>query len=146
ALALSIAATTIPAPGARAQDSLEAEKRAEPERVQQEARRHRETASRLRGQEQKELVQLRRTDRQLSAARRRLQGLQQRRQTLSRDLNVTRANLERSIESLDDQRTRLRMRLRNLYKFGAGRELEFLLSTRSFAQLLARWDFLVMVA
>ena len=33
-----------------------------------------------------------------------------------------------------------------MYKSGADRELEYLLSTRSFAQLLARWDFLVMLA
>ena len=144
-LALAIAITLAPH-RARAQDSLEAAKRAELERIQQEARQHREAASRLRGQEQKELVQLRRTDRQLSASRKRLQTLQGRRQTLNRDLSTTRANLERSIESLDEQRARLRTRLRNLYKFSAGRELEFLISTRSFAQLLARWDFLVMVA
>jgi murein DD-endopeptidase MepM/ murein hydrolase activator NlpD len=130
----------------RAQDSLEAEKRAELERIQEEARRHRETASKLRGQEQKAMVQLRRTDRQLTTTRRRLQALQQRQHVLDRQMTVTRANLERSIASLSDQRARLRLRLRNLYKYGTGRELEFLLSTRSFAQLLARWDFLVMVA
>ena len=33
-----------------------------------------------------------------------------------------------------------------MYKFGPARELEFLLSTESFAQLLARWDYLVLVA
>ena len=48
--------------------------------------------------------------------------------------------------SLQQQKERLARRLRNLYKFGAARELEFLLSPRSFAQLLARWDFLVMIA
>jgi septal ring factor EnvC (AmiA/AmiB activator) len=36
--------------------------------------------------------------------------------------------------------------MREIYKFGPARELEFLLSTNSFAQLLTRWDFLVMLA
>jgi len=43
-------------------------------------------------------------------------------------------------------RERLRQRLRSIYKFGPARELEVLLSQQSFAQLLARWDFLLMVA
>jgi septal ring factor EnvC (AmiA/AmiB activator) len=104
-----------------AQDSLEAAKRAELERIQAQAREHRQAATRLRGQEQKALVQLKRTERELNTTRKRLQALTQ-------------------------QRTLLAQRLRNLYKYGAGRELEFLLSTQSFAQLLSRWDFLVMVA
>ena len=53
ALACSLSLAALPAGG---QDSLEAAKRAELERIQQQARQHRETASRLRGQEQKELV------------------------------------------------------------------------------------------
>ncbi|HZJ72991.1 MAG TPA: peptidoglycan DD-metalloendopeptidase family protein, partial [Planctomycetota bacterium] len=58
----------------------------------------------------------------------------------------TRTSLERSVLSLQNQRQRLARRLRNVYKSGAARDLEFLLSTRSFANLLARWDYLVMVA
>lgn len=133
--------------GARAQDDLEAQKRAELERINREAREAREAAKRLRGQEQRELVRLRRTESDLNVTRRRLRTLQNRRGQLDRDLVVTRANLERSVASLRSQREKLARRLRNLYKYGGGaRELEFLLSTQSFAQLLARWDFLVMVA
>ncbi len=131
---------------AAAQDSLEASKRAELERIQQQARAHREAAKQLRGQEQKALVQLHRTERELNSTRKRLQSLQSRRGNLDRQLEVTRANLDRNLESLDQQRARFAHRLRSLYKYGVGRELEFLLSTRSFAQLLSRWDFLVMVA
>src|SRR5439155_19823438 len=96
--------------------------------------------------EQKELVQLHRTERELNTTRKRLQALQHRRGSLGRALEVTRSNLDRSIVSLAQQKAKLARRLRNLYKYGTGRELEFLLSTHSFAELLSRWDFLVMVA
>ena len=131
---------------AAAQDSLESAKRAELDRVRLEAQRNREAATKLRGQETKALTQLRRTERELNLTRKRLRGLQQRRRQLDSNLETTKANLERSKYTLDSQRSKLARRLRNLYKFGASRELEFLMSPRSFAQLLTRWDFLVMVA
>jgi septal ring factor EnvC (AmiA/AmiB activator) len=89
--------------------------------------------------------QLRRTERQLNATRRRLQTLGSRRSRLDSQLQMTRADLHRNIASLSDQRAKLRRRLRNLYKFGPARELEFLFSTQSFAQLMTRWDYLVMI-
>jgi septal ring factor EnvC (AmiA/AmiB activator) len=131
---------------ALAQDSLEAAKRQEYERTLRAAQEKRETARRLRTQENKALVQLKRTERELNLTRGRLRTLQQKRRRLDERLDVTRVDLERSTQSLNLQRDRLARRLRNLYKFGAAREIEFLLSPRSFAQLLQRWDFLVMVA
>jgi septal ring factor EnvC (AmiA/AmiB activator) len=133
-------------PVAAQEDSLEAAKRQELERIQREARENREAARRLQGQEKKALGQLRRTERDLGLTRKRLKGLQHRRRLFDNRLSVTRQDLARNMNRLDYQRTKLSRRLRNLYKFGAARELEFLLSPRSFAQLLARWDFLVMVA
>jgi murein DD-endopeptidase MepM/ murein hydrolase activator NlpD len=59
---------------------------------------------------------------------------------------VTRANLERSAASLKSQRARLARRLRHMYMEGPAREMEFIISTRSFAGLMMRWDFLQMVA
>lgn len=152
AAALAVASFPAPralAPAAFAQqpDSvMEQQKREELERIQRAAREKREAAQRLKAQESKALVQLRGTDRQLGATRKRLQRLQRQRSQIDHQLDVTSANLERSLQSLDRQRARLARRLRNAYKTGAGRDLEFLLSTRSFGQLLARWDFLVMVA
>ncbi|MEO5617794.1 MAG: peptidoglycan DD-metalloendopeptidase family protein [Candidatus Eisenbacteria bacterium] len=129
-----------------AQDSLEQAKRRELEGIQGAAREKREAASRLKGQENKELVRLKRTERDLSMTRRRLNTLRSRRQNLDHQLDATRTNLERSILTLQSQRSRLSRRLRNVYKSGAARDMEFLLSTRSFGNLLARWDYLVMVA
>jgi septal ring factor EnvC (AmiA/AmiB activator) len=129
-----------------AQDSLETAKRRELEAIQQQAREKREAAKRLKGQENKELVRLRRTERDLGLARRRLRVLQNRHRQLDQKLVETRTHLERSILTLAAQRERLAQRLRSIYKTSAARDLEFLLSTRSFGQLLARWDYLVMVA
>jgi len=131
---------------ALAQDSLEAAKRQELEAIRREAREKREAAEQLKGQENKALAQLRRTERELNLTHKRLRSLDQRQRSLDSRLDATRVDLDRSVLSLQQQKERLARRLRNLYKFGTARELEFLLSPRSFAQLLARWDFLVMIA
>lgn len=127
-------------------DSAEQVERRRLEQQLRQAREKREAATRLRGQENRALGELRRTERELTLTRRRLQQLGTRARVLDQQLDVTRANLERSLASLSAQRTRLRKRLREMYKYGPARELEYLLSTRSFGQLMTRWDFLNMVA
>src|SRR5262249_5729408 len=47
---------------------------------------------------------------------------------------------------LQAQQASLARRLRRMYMVGPARELEYLVSTRSFAELMMRWDFLQMVA
>ncbi len=126
--------------------ALEAQKRQELEEVERQARENRAQAGKLQKQEKTEIGKLRRTERSLNATRKRLKGLQASSRKLDRDLEETRVNLERAQISLAQQRAKLARRLRNMYKQGAARELEYLLSTRSIPQLLARWDFLVMVA
>ncbi len=125
---------------------LEAQKRKELEDIRRQAQEKRAAAGKLKGQETRVMGELRRTDRELSRTRGRLRSLQQRKNKLGTQLEVTRASLERSIQNLQSQRAKLRHRLRELYKFGPARELESLLSTRSFAELMTRWDFLTMVA
>lgn len=128
------------------QSELEAAKKKELEDIRRRAGESREAASRLKVQENRVLAQLKKVERDLGGTRRRLSLLEQRRKSLDRELGVTRVTLERSRQNLDDQRDRLAFRLRRMYMLGASRELEFLLSTRSFAELMARWDYLVLVA
>lgn len=128
------------------QTDLEAQKKKELEDIRRRAAASREAASQLRGQENKVLGELRRVEHDLGLTRRHLKQLDARRASLNRQLGVTRQNLTRSIQNLGDQRARLALRLRHMYMMGASRELEFLLSTRSFAELMARWDYLVLVA
>jgi len=158
ALAVALAAALLaPAPARAQTDStaagrreaalrLEAAKQRELDEIRRQAQESREAASRLKGRETQALGQLRRTERELNITRRRLRALQHNRNALDQQLGVTRQTLQQTLLSLEQQKARLARRLRNMYKAGADRELEFLLSTRSFAQLLARWDFLVMVA
>jgi septal ring factor EnvC (AmiA/AmiB activator) len=127
-------------------DSLASAKRRELEQIQAQAREKREAASRLKGQENKAITQLRRTERALGLTRRRLNELRARRERLDSQLGVTRVDLQHNLSLLSEQRQKLGRRLRAMYKYGPARELEFLLSTESFGQLLARWDYLVMVA
>ena len=137
------------AEAARRREELQREEEQNRQRLQQineQARQQRENAKRLRGREKTALGELRRTDVELNATRQRLQTLSHHRAALDRDLGVTQLNLQQSLTALGAQKQKLARRLRAMYKSGTGRELEFLLSTRSFAQLLARWDFLVMVA
>ncbi len=148
-LALALAALTGPlAPVARvrAQDSLEAAKKHELEDIRRQADEKRRAAAALKPRETRALGELRRTERELGLTRRRLAGLQRRQQALGVQLEVTKVNLERSIASLNSQRAKLRRRLRAMYEYGPARELEYVLSTASFAQLMTRWDFLNMVA
>ena len=145
-LAAALIAALLLAATGFAQDSLETAKRKELEDVRRQARENREAATRLRGQESQELTRLHKTERQLNLSRRRLTLLQRRRRSLDQQLQGTRVDLERSMLSLDQRRQQLARRMRNLYKYGTARELEFLLSPQSFGQLLARWDYLVLIA
>lgn len=140
------AAAQVDSVEAARQREMEAAKRRELEDIQNRVRENREAASKLRGQENREMSQLRRTEKDLTRARRQLATLQSRQRNLDAQLGTTRVDLERSQLSLSQQKRKLGKRLRNLYKYGVGRQLEFLLSTQSFAQLLSRWDFLVLVA
>lgn len=125
---------------------LEEQKRRELAEIERQARENREQAGKLQKQERTEITRLRRTERSLNDTRTRLRRLQSRGKQLDKQLESTRLDLERAEISLASQRAKLARRLRNMYKQGAARELEYLLSTSTIPQLLARWDFLVMVA
>lgn len=146
ALLACLAAPAALTPTARAQDSLEQAKQKELAEIRRLADEKRKAAAALKPRETRALGELRRTDRELGLTRRRLRALQQRQQALGVQLEVTRANLDRSIASLNQQRLKLRKRLRAMYEYGPARELEYVLSTESFAQLMTRWDFLNMIA
>lgn len=125
---------------------LEAQKRRELAEIERQAKEKREAAGKLKGQETKAIGDLRKTEKSLNTTRGRLRNLQRQRKKLDGELQATQVDLERAQIALDQQRAKLATRLRNMYKQGAARELEYLLSTSTIPQLLARWDFLVMVA
>jgi hypothetical protein len=116
------------------------------EMLRRQAQEKRAQAGALKGQETRALGELKRTEKELSGTRRRLRSLRFRSERLDQQLELTRANLQRSAATLQQQRARLAKRLRRMYMEGPARELEFLISTRSFAGLMMRWDFLQMLA
>jgi septal ring factor EnvC (AmiA/AmiB activator) len=128
------------------QDSLEAAKRRELELLSQQAKENRAQAGALKGQETRALGDLKRTERELSSTRKRLKLVTARRERLDDQLELTQANLKRSEATLAVKREQLARRLRHVYMVGPARDLEFLVSTRSFAGLMMRWDFLQMLA
>jgi murein DD-endopeptidase MepM/ murein hydrolase activator NlpD len=128
-------------------DSLtEMEQRRQLEMVKRQARENREASERLRPRQTAAIKDLQRTEKSLTSTRRRLKNLSQQRTRLDSQLEMTRADLQQSIESLDDARGRLGRRLRNMYKYGPARDLELVFSTTSFGQLISRWDYMVMVS
>jgi septal ring factor EnvC (AmiA/AmiB activator) len=127
-------------------DVDEDQQRRQLEDVRRQAAEKRKQAAALKVREGKVLNELRKTERQLRSTQTNIKHLNAREVDLSRQLESTRSDLERSRARLGEQRGLLAERLRNLYKFGRARELEFFLSAKSFAQLLARWDFLTRVA
>jgi septal ring factor EnvC (AmiA/AmiB activator) len=144
-----------PDPAIAQEDSAEAARReqeeirrrqAELEDIRRRARESREQATRLKGQERQAMGQLRRTERDLSSTRRRLKTLTRRRENLDMQLGITRLDLQRSLNSLTEARRKLSQRVRQIYMYGPARELEFLFSPVSFAQLMTRWDYMLMVA
>jgi murein hydrolase activator len=148
-LALVLAVDGLPI-AALAQESSpsddEDQQRRQLEDIRRQAAEKRKRASELKAREGKVLKELRSTERKLKSTKSNVQKLTKRELDLQRQLDRTRSDLAASRARLGDQRARLALRLRNLYKFGRARELEFILSARSFAQLLTRWDFLTRVA
>ncbi len=154
ALVLALPLATVPAAGrvvvahaqAAATDASEDQQRRELESVRRQAAEKRKRAQELKVREGRAIKDLRSTERKLTTTRKNVKQLTAREIELERQLEATRVELERSRARLGDQRSRLAQRLRNLYKYGRARELEFFLSAQSFAQLLARMDFLTRVA
>lgn len=150
ALALPLAAGVAPllvaTARAQATEADENQQRRELESVRRQAAEKRKRAQELKVREGRAIKDLRTTERQLTTTRKNVKQLTTRELELERQLEATRLDLERSRARLGDQRSRLATRLRNVYKYGRARELEFFLSAQSFAQLLARMDFLTRVA
>ncbi|MGH7724866.1 MAG: murein hydrolase activator EnvC family protein [Candidatus Eiseniibacteriota bacterium] len=144
---VGLGAHTFGATPAFAQEEMDEEaQRKELERIRKEAAEKRRRAQELKARESKVLKELRTTETRLRNTRKNIGQLTRREEDLEQQLGVVRGELERSQSALRDQRSRLAERLRNLYKYGRARELEFFLSAQSFAQLLTRFDFLTRVA
>jgi len=139
----------VPARPASSQGSSgadEDQQKQELDRIQRQAAEKRRRAQELKIKESRILKELRATEAKQRTTKNNIGKLTRQEKALTKQLSDVREDLDQSRAALSDQRGRLALRLRRLYIYGRARELEFFLSSQSFAQLLTRWDFLTRVA
>ena len=124
---------------------IDAQKR-ELENLRKELEQRRQLSQQLKGRERNILGQLRDTERNLSLTMRYLNALERRRRAVVGDLGETTSELGRTAIQLEGDRQRLAWRLREIYKRGRSRDIEYVLSARSFGDLVTRTYYLARVA
>jgi len=106
----------------------------------------RKAAKQLLGKEQTAVKDLKRVDKEINVTERYVKKLTRTEGHLDRQLTVTTGEVRKARDALSLQRDLLAWRLREIYKYGRTRSLEYLLSSESFAQLIVRYRYLAMVA
>jgi septal ring factor EnvC (AmiA/AmiB activator) len=127
------------------QAEIESQKR-ELESLGKELDERRAKSQQLRGRERNLLGELKEKEVQLSLTIRYLSALERRRKIVSSDLGSATTELARTSVQLDGDRRRLSWRLREIYKRGRSRDIEYLLSARTFPDLVNRTYFLAKIA
>ncbi len=124
---------------------IDAQKR-ELESLRKELEDRKQRSQELRGREKDVKSQLRELDIRLSLTEKYLAALERRRRTVAQDLGDATSELARTTTQLQTEQQRLAWRLREIYKRGRSRDLEYLLSSRSFADLVSRTYYLARIA
>ncbi|HYQ88673.1 MAG TPA: peptidoglycan DD-metalloendopeptidase family protein [Candidatus Binatia bacterium] len=127
------------------QTEIESQKK-ELESLGRELEERRAKSQQLRGRERNLLGELKEKEVQLSLTIRYLAALEKRRRIVSSDLGDATTELARTAVELEGDRRRLSWRLREIYKRGRSRDIEYLLSARTFPDLVNRTYFLAKVA
>jgi septal ring factor EnvC (AmiA/AmiB activator) len=138
-------ADTSGAPPNEADVEIDAQKR-ELESLRKELDDRRQRSQQLRGKEKDVQSQLRDLNVRLALTEKYLTALERRRRTVSSDLGDATSELARTSTQLQTEQRRLAWRLREIYKRGRSRDLEYLLSARSFADLVSRTYYLARIA
>lgn len=145
----AVAPDTSGAPAVRqpSQTDVEIEsQRRELESLRKQLDERREISKDLKGKEKSLLGQLRETEKSLQLTMRYLNALEKRRRTVSANLGDATNELARTAIQLDTDRRRLAWRVREIYKRGRSADLEYVLSARSFGDLVARTYYLARIA
>jgi septal ring factor EnvC (AmiA/AmiB activator) len=130
---------------AQTDNEIEAQRR-ELDALKEELDQRRAKSQELKGKEKNLLGQLRETEKNLQLTMRYLNALQKRERALQGDLGDATSELARTAVQLETERRRLAWRLREIYKRGSAWELEQVLSSRSFGELVARTYYLARIA
>lgn len=139
--------TTAPAhrPSSGADVEIDAQRR-ELESLKKELEQRRHRSRELRGKEKDVRSQLKDLNAQLALTEKYLKALERRRRTVSSSLGDATSELSRTSTQLAAEQRRLAWRLREIYKRGRSRDLEYILSARSFADLVSRTYYLARIA
>lgn len=124
---------------------IEAQKR-ELESLGRELEERRQKSQQLKGRERNLLGDLKETEVRLSLTLRYLAALEKRRRSVQENLGDATSELARTAVQLEGERRRLAWRIREIYKRGRIRDIEFLLSARSFPDLMNRTYYLAKIA
>jgi septal ring factor EnvC (AmiA/AmiB activator) len=116
------------------------------QKLQQEAQKKRDAAKQLGLQAKNVLQQLHKTEMSLGAARKQVQLYTDKEIRLARDITVVERDLSNTRSARTMTQTELARRLKSAYHFGKDHELEFLMSTRSFADLDLRLRWVGLIA
>jgi septal ring factor EnvC (AmiA/AmiB activator) len=134
---------TTAAPGA--DPEIEAQRR-ELESLKKQLDERREIGKHLKGREKNLLGQLRESEKNLQLTVRYLSALEKRIRAVASSLGDATTELARTAVQLESDRRRLSWRLREIYKRGRSADLEYLLSARSFGDLVTRTYYLARIA
>jgi murein hydrolase activator len=133
----------------RAPSSTDAEiesQRRELESLRRQLDERREISKELQGKEKSLLGQLRETEKSLQLTTAYVKALERRRRTVQANLGDATSELARTAVQLDSDRRRLAWRVREIYKRGRSADLEYVLSARSFGDLMSRTYYLARIA
>jgi murein hydrolase activator len=139
-------ATARPARGANQTDVEIESQRRELESLRKQLDERRALSKELQGREKSLLGQLRETEKSLQLTTAYLNALERRRRTVAANLGDATTELARTAVQLDSDRRRLAWRVREIYKRGRSADLEYVLSARSFGDLMSRTYYLARIA
>ncbi|HET9940504.1 MAG TPA: hypothetical protein VFR25_05330, partial [Candidatus Eisenbacteria bacterium] len=134
------------APARSAADTEIETQRRELESLKSQLDDRRKQGQALKGREKNVLVQLRESEKNLQLTVRYLNALEKRRRVVASSLGDATTELVRTAAQLETDRRRLAWRLREIYKRGRSADLEYLLSARSFGDLVTRTYYLARIA
>lgn len=142
----TVADTSAAAPHSSETDlEIDAQKR-ELESLRKELDERKRRSTELRGKEKDVRSEIKDLNVQLALTEKYLKALERRRRTVSSNLGNATSELSRTSTQLLTEQRRLAWRLREIYKRGRSRDLEYILSAHSFADLVSRTYYLARIA
>ncbi|MDI6809395.1 MAG: peptidoglycan DD-metalloendopeptidase family protein [Candidatus Eisenbacteria bacterium] len=116
------------------------------EALRRELSKTRKEAAELAGKQRTAEKSLKIVETELSLTERLIQKLSRREEMLNAQLEKTREEISVALVEMENRRTILAWRVRGIYKYGEGKELEMLVSSRSLAELFKKYHYLMSVA